>query len=228
MENQKIAIVSGSNRGIGKEIVTQLLENGFHVIATGRTLATVKQVAEELGQNVVAAAVDVSSNESCELFAQFLKKNYKKIDVLINNARIMGRNAISDFNINQIEEVMNTNFYGALRLTKAVFPLLKNSDDGRIINISSGMGELKSLDGSYAAYRLSKWALNGFTIMLSNDLKNKNIKVNAVCPGWCKTDMGGEEAPRTSSTGAETAVWLAVEKHIPTDKFFRDKAEIDW
>ncbi len=228
MENQKIAVVSGANRGIGKEIVKQLLEKGFKVIATGRSIDDIKQVAEELGQNVVAVAVDVSSDQSCERFSQFLKENYKKIDVLVNNAGIMGKNPISNFDLTQIEKVMNTNLYGAIRLSKAVFPFLKTSNDGRIINISSGMGEQKSLDGSHAAYRLSKWALNGFTIMLADDLKNTNIKVNAICPGWCKTDMGGSEAPRSSAIGAETAVWLACENIIPNGKFFRDKKEIPW
>jgi NAD(P)-dependent dehydrogenase (short-subunit alcohol dehydrogenase family) len=228
MDSQKIAIVSGSNRGIGKEIVKQLVEKGFKVIATGRSLENLQEIANEQGSNVIPVAVDVSSDHSCELFSLFLKENYKKIDVLINNAGIMGKTRISSFDLAQIEKVMNTNFYGALRLSKAVFPLLKNSDDGRIINVSSGMGELGSLDGSHAAYRLSKWALNGFTIMLADDLKDTNIIVNAMCPGWCKTEMGGSEAPRTAAMGAETVVWLATEKKIPNGKFFRYNKIIAW
>jgi NAD(P)-dependent dehydrogenase (short-subunit alcohol dehydrogenase family) len=106
--------------------------------------------------------------------------------------------------------------------------LLGKSEQGRIINLSSGMGELDSLAGDYAAYRLSKASLNALTIMFSKDLKEQGIQVNAMCPGWVKTDMGGPNAPRTVSQGADTAVWLATEKQVPTGKFFRDRAEISW
>ena len=113
----------------------------------------------------------------------------------------MGSSNLSVFDLEQIEQVMNTNLMGAIRLTKACFPLMKNSLDCRIINVSSEMGELNSLNGSYAAYRLSKWSLNGFTIMLSKELANTSIKVNAMCPGWCHTEMGGIGAPRNSFAG---------------------------
>jgi NAD(P)-dependent dehydrogenase (short-subunit alcohol dehydrogenase family) len=228
MKNQKTAIVTGSNKGIGKEIVKQLIEQGFSVIATGRNLDKVKELTNSIGQNAIPFEVDVAINSSCENFARYLKSKFEKIDVLINNAGIIGKSSISNFNMEEIENVMNTNFFGALRLTKAVLPLLKKSDNARIINISSGMGELSGMNGSSAAYRLSKWALNGFTIMLAEDLKINNIKVNAICPGWCRTDMGGIEAPRNAAKGAETAVWLATEKNIPNGKFLRDKKIIAW
>jgi len=94
--------------------------------------------------------------------------------------------------------------------------------------VSSGRGELKGLSGDYPGYSLSKASLNALTIMFSNELKSKGIKVNAMCPGWVKTDMGGPNAPRDVSQGADTAVWLATETEIPTGKFFRDRKEIDW
>jgi NAD(P)-dependent dehydrogenase (short-subunit alcohol dehydrogenase family) len=228
MNDQKTAIVTGANRGIGKEIVDQLIKEGFKVISTGRSLSKLKLAAENAGPNVIPFELDVSSDKSCRLFEMFLKENFTKIDVLVNNAGIMGESAISAFDLQQVEKVMDTNFYGSIRLSKIVFPFLNQSNDGRIINISSGMGEIQSLNGSHAAYRLSKLALNGFTIMLANDFGNTKVKVNAICPGWCKTDMGGTEAPRTPSKGAETVVWLATEKHIPNGKFFRDKEEISW
>jgi len=228
MEDQKIAIVTGANRGIGKEIVEQLVAEGFRVISTGRSLSKLKLAAQNAGSNVIPFELDVSSDISCGQFALFLKESFDKIDVLVNNAGIMGESAISTFDLQQVEKVMNTNFYGSIRISKIVFPYLKKSNDGRIINVSSGMGEIESLNGSHAAYRLSKLALNGFTIMLANDFGNSKVKVNAMCPGWCKTDMGGMEAPRTPSKGAETVVWLATEKHIPNGKFFRDKELINW
>lgn len=127
-----------------------------------------------------------------------------------------------------VKHVMETNFYGAWRMIRVFIPILQKSEGGRIINMSSGMGELKSLTGVYPGYSLSKSSLNALTIMFSNELKEKGIKVNAMCPGWVKTDMGGPDAPRHVSQGADTAVWLTTEKEIPTGKFFRDREEIDW
>lgn len=130
--------------------------------------------------------------------------------------------------LNDVKKIMDTNFYGAWRMIQVFTPLLTKSDDGRIINISSGMGELKTLTGFYPGYSMSKASLNALTIMFSNELADSTVKVNAMCPGWVKTDMGGADAPRSVSEGAETAVWLAIEQHIPTGKFLRDKQEISW
>jgi len=133
-----------------------------------------------------------------------------------------------DVSLMSVRYVMETNFYGPWRMIQVFLPLLLKSTDGRIINLSSGMGELKSLSGLYPDYSLSKSSLNALTIMLSNELKEKGIKINAMCPGWVRTDMGGPNAPRHVGEGADTAVWLATEKEIPTGKFFRDRKEIDW
>jgi NAD(P)-dependent dehydrogenase (short-subunit alcohol dehydrogenase family) len=138
------------------------------------------------------------------------------------------RNHAEDIPMDLAKYVMETNFFGAWRMIQVFIPLLMKSDDARIINMSSGMGELKSLTGFYPAYSLSKTSLNALTIMFSHELKVKGIKVNSMCPGWVRTDMGGPNAPRHVSQGADTAVWLATEKEIPTGKFFRDRKEIDW
>jgi len=106
--------------------------------------------------------------------------------------------------------------------------LLRKSKNGRVINVSSGLGELNSLSGIYPGYSLSKSSLNALTIMFSNELKNNGIKVNAMCPGWVKTDMGGPDAPLHVSQGADTAMWLATENEIPTGKFFKERKEISW
>jgi NAD(P)-dependent dehydrogenase (short-subunit alcohol dehydrogenase family) len=127
-----------------------------------------------------------------------------------------------------VKYIMETNFYGAWRMMQVFLPLLLKSEDGRIINMSSGLGELKNLTGEYPGYSLSKSSLNALTIMFSNELKEDGIKVNAMCPGWVKTDMGGPYAPRTVSQGADTAVWLTVENEIPSGKFFKDREEINW
>ena len=136
-----------------------------------------------------------------------------------------GASAVSlDF----VKRIMETNFYGAWRMIQTCVPLLEKSSDPRIINISSGMGEWASLDGYVPGYRLSKTSLNALTVLFSRELKPKGIKVNAMCPGWVKTDMGGPSAPRSLVQGAETAVWLATETNIPTGRFFKDKKEIPW
>ena len=135
---------------------------------------------------------------------------------------------LQSVNIEEVKRIMETNFYGPMRMNKTFLPLLKKSDEARIINISSGMGALNSLTGGYAGYRLSKTGLNAQTILLSHELKQTGIKVFSVCPGWVKTDMGGKSAPRPVEKGAETAVWLATEKNPASGKFFRDKKIISW
>ncbi len=147
--------------------------------------------------------------------------------VMRSTGMIPRRRVAGDIPLIQVKHIMETNFYGAWRMVQVFIPLLKKSK-GRIINISSGMGELGSLTGDFPGYRLSKASLNALTIMFSNELKDDGIKVNAICPGWVRTDMGGPDAPRSVSEGADTAVWLVTEENIPTGKFFRDRKEIEW
>lgn len=135
---------------------------------------------------------------------------------------------VLNFSLSHTRQLMETNFYGAWRMIQVFTPLMLKSKNGRIINISSGMGELINLKGDYPAYRISKSSLNALTIMCSKELEGYGLKVNAMCPGWVKTDMGGPDAPREVNEGADTAVWLLTKKEIPTGKFFRDRQEIDW
>jgi NAD(P)-dependent dehydrogenase (short-subunit alcohol dehydrogenase family) len=130
--------------------------------------------------------------------------------------------------IEHVKSIMETNLYGVWRVTQWMIPLLKKSEDPRIINISSGMGQLTNLSGYYPSYSLSKASLNALTIMFSKELESDGIKVNAMCPGWVKTDMGGPNAPGTVQQGADTAIWLATEPNIPTGMFFKDRKPINW
>jgi NAD(P)-dependent dehydrogenase (short-subunit alcohol dehydrogenase family) len=181
-------------------------------------------------------------------------KHESSIDTVLTNAKnIMGKNIYGvrqigkivmpalrkagilpggrgarNISLANVKHIMETNLYGAWRMIQVFIPLLLKSEGGRIINMSSGVGELKNLSGTYPGYSFSKSSLNALTIMLSNELKGKGISVNAMCPGWVRTDMGGPNAPRNVSQGADTAVWLATEKKIPTGKFFRDRKEINW
>jgi len=134
----------------------------------------------------------------------------------------------SDIPLDQVKYIMETNLYGPWRMIQTFLPLMEKGGNGRIINISSGMGEFGSLNSDYPDYRLSKSSLNILTLMLAEELINKGISINAMCPGWVKTDMGGPDAQREVGEGADTAVWLATEKIIPHGKFLRDRKTIDW
>ncbi len=225
---QRIALVSGANRGIGKEITRQLADQDWLVFATGRQASPIQAVAKELGPNVIPMVCDICRLDQCAMAAALVESRYGRLDVLINNAGIIGNRPAAAFDLEQVHEVMDTNLYGTIHLTRAMWPLLLKSADARVINISSGMGSLGDQSkGDYAAYRMSKWALNGWTLLLAGDAPEA-VSVNAMCPGWVKTDMGGLGAERPVEKGAETAVWLATEKDIPSGKFWRDKAVIPW
>lgn len=161
--------------------------------------------------------------------SQGFRKLVKTIAPILRKSGIIAqRESVSDIPMDNVKYLMETNLYGPWRMIQAFVPLLFKSDSGRIINISSGMGELNSLSGDYPGYRLSKSALNALTIMFSRELDDHGICVNTMCPGWVKTDMGGPDAPRDVSQGADTAVWLSTEDQIPTGKFFRDRKEISF
>lgn len=221
-------LVTGANRGIGKEVAAQLAKMDWLVIVAARNESQAKEVAATLGNHALGIPLDVTSSESIQHAYREVSQSVSTLDVLINNAGIIGNHPMRSFDMNEIESVMNTNFFGAIRMVKHFMPLLSKSDDPRIINVSSGMGELASLEeGGYAAYRLSKTALNAFTILLSAEV-GSGMKVFAMCPGWVKTDMGGRSAPRPVAKGAETAVWLATEPKPQSGKFYRDKKVISW
>jgi len=228
----KVALVTGANKGIGFEICLQLAEEDYKVILTARNEKKGTDAAQKLksiGLEVFYHPLDVTNSESISKLAQYVAGEFGHLDVLINNAGIISSSKkISEVSLEEIRKVMDTNFFAVIQVTQGFLPLLKNSTNGKIINISSGMGQLDSLSGDYAAYRLSKAGLNSITLMFANELHEYGIKVNAICPGWVKSDMGGPNAPRSVKQGADTAVWLALESKISTGKLFRDRAEIDW
>lgn len=225
----KIALVTGANRGIGREIVRQLAEKKtYKIIATGRDINKVSGAVKEL-ENVVPMKLDMTLEEDARNITASIEKEFGKLDVLINNAGIMGSVPMKAMDMVQVRQVMETNFFGPMQLAKHLLGLLKKSSDGRIINMSSGMGDLSGMmSGGYGAYRLSKWGLNGFTMLLGSELSDTNIKVFAMCPGWVRTDMGGAGASRSVEQGADTAVWLATSDKAETMKFYRDRKVIPW
>lgn len=226
---KKVVLVTGANRGIGKEISRQMALLDWQVIIASRRYEAAQAVSQKIGNGSFPLQLDVSDEESIKAATEILKTKYNKLDAVVNNAAIMGNASMRSFDLMEMENAMGTNFMGPIRVSKYCIPLLKKSSDARIINISSGMGELDSLrSGGYGAYRLSKTSLNAFTILLASELEHDTIKVFAMCPGWVKTDMGGAGATRSVEKGAETAVWLAIDSHPVSGKFYRDKKMINW
>ncbi|MEM7038469.1 MAG: SDR family NAD(P)-dependent oxidoreductase [Bacteroidota bacterium] len=224
---KKIILVTGGNRGIGLEICRQLAAEGHTVLVGCRNLNSGKSAIRGLKGALFVVVVDVSFQASMQKVRMDLRDEYGRLDVLVNNAGIISSGlGTVDAPFPEIENVMTTNFYGPWYLSREMMPLLRKSAEGRIINVSSGMGAVSDLSGNYAGYRMSKYALNGMTMMMANDLRGEGIKVNAMCPGWVRTDMGGAGATRSVEQGADTAVWLATAAEIPTGKFFRDRAVI--
>ncbi|RUR84039.1 SDR family oxidoreductase [Chlorogloeopsis fritschii PCC 9212] len=233
MTTPKIAVVTGANRGLGFEISRQLAKKGYQVILTSRDEAKGKAAAEKLqseGLDVIYYHLDVTSDESSQKLAEFINQQFERLDVLVNNAGIyIDCNSVFDTPIDTLQETMETNVYGVLRVTQALIPLMKKQNYGRIVNVSSGAGQLSDMQGGLPGYRISKAALNALTRIFASELQGTNILANSVCPGWVKTDMGGSNAPLTPEQGVDTIVWLATLVYdSPTGKFFRNRKPIAW
>src|SRR5207249_4083937 len=231
--HMKIALVTGANKGIGREVARQLAAKGFHVFIGARNRSAGRKAAEEIakkGGKATFLEIDVSDNNSVAAAAREFVKTSDHLDVLVNNAGIMidGDDAILEISDELLRKTLETNTLGALRVTRAFAPLLAKSKVPRIINVSSGGGQLTGgADGWSPAYCISKTALNGVTSQLATALPK--FAVNSVCPGWVRTDMGGQSATRSVEEGADTIVWLASEApQNLTSKFLRDRKEIPW
>jgi NAD(P)-dependent dehydrogenase (short-subunit alcohol dehydrogenase family) len=231
MASRKIALVTGANKGIGFEIVRQLSKHDFHVVLAARNRDAGVQAVSKLKGVVGFQVLDVSDDVSIGQAAKEFGSNYDHLDVLVNNAGIYpdeGAN-ILDITREQLVATFQTNTFGALRVVQAFLPYLKKAGLARVINVSSGYGELGGLSADVPSYCLSKLALNGVTLMLDQRLRGQGIAVNSMCPGWVRTDMGGPGASRSVEEGADTAVWLATDAaQESSGKFFRDRKEIDW
>ena len=228
----RVALISGGNRGIGREIARQLAGQGYRVVIGSRELAKGEEAAHELGQNVTAVQLDVTDEDSIVAAVASVERDLERLDVLVNNAGIVGggwsTNAV-DADLDEVRRTLETNLFGAWRLTEEALPLMRKNGYGRIVNISSGMGQLSDMGGHSPAYRLSKTGLNVLTRMLTAELGEENILVNSVCPGWVRTDMGTQSARVSVEEGADTPVWLAT---LPDDGprgcFFRNREPIPW
>jgi NAD(P)-dependent dehydrogenase (short-subunit alcohol dehydrogenase family) len=224
------ALVTGANRGIGREVARQLAGLGCAVLLTARDETQAQTAAAEIagdtGASVRPLALDVSDPQSVEAAAASVKAEPGRLDVLVNNAGVGLDFGVSGTapNFDAIEQTLSTNFYGAYRLTIALLDLLRKSEHPRIVNVSSGMGGVTEMGGWSPGYRVSKAALNAVTRILSAELKDDGVLVNSACPGFVKTDMGGPMgASKSVHDGAAGIVWLAtLPDDGPTGGFFRD------
>lgn len=233
---RRVAIVTGANRGIGVEICRQLARRDeLRVVLTSRDESKGRAAVRTLragGLDVDFRQLDVTGERAAPLLAAYLAERYGRCDVLVNNAGVMldpRGSRVVDSKPATYRETLETNLFGPLRLIQALVPLMKKGGYGRIVNLSSGQGQLSDMGPGTPAYRVSKTALNALTRTCAAELARSGILVNAMCPGWVRTDMGGPSAPRTLAQGADTAVWLAtLPQDGPSGGFFRDRKSIPW
>ena len=227
----KNIFITGGNRGIGKGLVEEFSKDN-NVIFSARNTEKAQLIIDTLGgKNIDHVIMDVGDSESVQKGIKNLKSRISSVDVLINNAGILipglkHKIDAIDTDDDSIMETFNINTVGALRVCKAVIPLMPPKS--RIINISSGMGQMEGMGTGSLAYRLSKSALNAMTIVLSQELMGKSIKVNAICPGWVQTDMGGYEATLTVKESAESIKKFTLSDNFPNGKFLRHGEELVW
>lgn len=231
--DKKIALVTGANRGLGLETARQLAERGCEVLLTSRSErgASVAATLRAAGGAVTFLPLDVARPDSIQSAVRFVAREYGRLDILINNAGLhydtFQNTLTADFAI--VEEAIQVNTLGPWRMAQAFSELLLKSPAGRIVNVSSASGSFVDSWPGTPAYALSKAGLNMLTLKMAQDLTDTDILVNAVCPGWVRTDMGGAEAPRDVREGAAGIVWAAwLPAGGPSGGFFRDGEVIPW
>jgi NAD(P)-dependent dehydrogenase (short-subunit alcohol dehydrogenase family) len=237
MADRLVAVVTGAYRGLGLETCRQLGAAGYTVVLTARREEEGRRAAEELqgeGLDVRFHPLDVTEEASVEGLVSFVRDAFGRLDVLVNNAGIYpepsptsGDSSVFSAGLDTVRRGFETNTLGSLRLCQKLIPLMQGK--GRVVNVSSGMGQLSEMNGCCPGYRLSKTALNAVTRIFADELKDTGVKINSVCPGWVRTDMGGERAPLSVEEGAKGIVWAAtLPDDGPSGGFFRHGERIDW
>ena len=234
----RLALVTGANRGLGLEIARQLAGSGAHVVLAARDENKAAAAANELaglGLSVEPLALDVDDPGAIARAIASVMTRRGPLDILVNNAGILldGDNAGSASALEMTRErllaSLSTNMLGPMHTMQAVLPAMRQRGYGRIVNISSRAGQLDELRRGFPSYRVSKSALNSLTRVVAAEFQDCDIKINAMCPGWLRTSMGGPNAPLTAAEGAATAIWLAtLPEDGPTGGFFRDRKPLAW
>jgi NAD(P)-dependent dehydrogenase (short-subunit alcohol dehydrogenase family) len=230
-----VALVTGANRGLGFETSRQLLAMGLTVVMAGRDRAALERARRQLPGDARARAVavplDVTDAESIAAAHRSVSEHVGSVDVLVNNAAVLlfeNEDALS-IPPNGYRDTFETNVFGAIEVCRTFVPGMARRRYGRVVNVSSGAGQLAGMSTYAPAYSMSKAALNAFTRILASTYRDTGVLVNAVDPGWVRTDMGGRSAPRSPQEGADTIVWLAtLPDGGPTGGFFRDRRAIEW
>jgi len=228
----RIVLVTGANRGIGFEVCRQLGRLGLRVFLTARDRERGERATAELaaaGIDVRFEPLDVSDRASVVACAERLRRDGHQVDVLVNNAGIYPTGAVLKTTPDVFRQTLDTNFFGAVWTCQAFVPAMIRSGYGRVVNVSSGYGAFaEDLEGPAAAYSLSKAALNALTLKMASEVRG-DVKVNAACPGWVRTRMGGPGATVSVEDGADTIVWLAtLPASGPSGGFFRERKRIGW
>lgn len=239
MADTRTALVTGGNRGIGLEVAKQLARDGVLTAIGARDKAKGEAAAASMaaeGLEPVVVQLDVTDPQSVKAAVEQVHHLFGRIDILINNAGILldraadgsGKGVLT-VSPESVLQTIEANTLGPLRMMQSVLPLMLEKGYGRIVNMSSGLGQLSEMGEGFTGYRLSKAALNALTRTAAADIVEPNIKINAMCPGWVHTEMGGPDAPRSVEEGADTAIWLAtLPDDGPSGGFFRDKKLIAW
>lgn len=237
---RKIALVTGGNRGLGYETCRRLAREGAIVLLGSRRLRAGRKAAEALqlevregggGGEVHVVKLDVTRPKEIVAAARWIAEEYGRLDILVNNAGVYLDEGVSVFDVDEVtfRRTMNVNFQGPFRLCRALVGLLRAAPGGRIVNLTSGYGSMSRMSGGTAAYRVSKTSLNALTRILAAELADTSIKVNAVDPGWVRTDMGGPSATLSPEEAVETVLWLALlEDDGPTGGLFYNGEPAPW
>lgn len=231
--DRAIALVTGANRGIGREVVRQLAQGGFTAILGARDPDKGEAAAAELrghGLGVEFRRIDVADAESVKVLGEGLASDFRRLDVLVNNAAVHYDTWQSgvDADLDVVREALETNVLGAWRTAQACLPLLRRSPHGRLVNVSSGAGSLAGMGAGAPGYSVSKAALNAMTRILAAELRDDGVLVNAVCPGWVATDMGGSGGRPVEQGGASVMWAVTLADDGPTGGFFRDGRPLEW
>lgn len=229
----RVALVSGGNRGIGFAICRQLADLGYVVLLGSRDRRKGALAADQLKSfgDVRAVPIDAAAADAGDALRRAVATHGGRLDALVNNGAILidEPRGILDADFDELQRTIETNVYGPLRLAQAAIPIMRAQGCGRIVNISSEMGQLSGMGDDSPAYRLSKTALNAVTVMLATATRGEDILVNSCCPGWVRTDMGGLNASLSPDEGADTPVWLATLPYGgPTGGFFQGRRAIAW
>lgn len=233
---KKLAIVTGANRGMGRAISEKLAANNFHVVMVGRRDQELKKETHQLADqkySVETYIADLENEAEIKKLVHYISDKFGYLDVLVNNAGIYVDESKEAPNFSFKDEVMlktlGINTLAPYRLMKGLLPLMVSNGYGRVVNVSSGLGSFSGAAAHCLAYSVSKAALNMLTKLFASEVDGKKVKVNAICPGWVKTDMGGQNAPRTIEEGISGMYWAAtLDEDGPNGGFFRDGKAIEW